>query len=76
MKQFLTNQTDDLKFTDLYGNKIPAMYLDETIKKADYYRFFSNNDPALAEYDKQMQYYWQDVYEKLVLLKLEITHPK
>ena len=54
---------------DFEGNSIEVNNLDKAIEQADAFRTYSHTDPAFAAMDKNLQAYWQDVYDKLIKLK-------
>ncbi|MBS1527517.1 MAG: hypothetical protein JST19_17855 [Bacteroidetes bacterium] len=60
-----------MKIIDLDGKVIEIENLDLAIMQADDYRHMRHNDPALTEFDKKQQAYWNDVYQKLLKLRAD-----
>ncbi len=60
-----------MKVIDLNGKEITIENLDLAILQADDYRHYQHTDPAFKLMDERQQAYWEDVYQKLVLLKTE-----
>ncbi|MGQ7856623.1 hypothetical protein ACUN24_20490 [Pedobacter sp. WC2501] len=57
-----------LKVIDLAGWPIRVDDLEAAIKQADLYRNQYHEDPRFAELDKRLRAYWEDFYQKLVVL--------
>jgi hypothetical protein len=60
-----------MKIVDLNGKPIGVKNLDLAFQQADAYRHYRHTDSAFAELDKELQAYWEDVYQKLLKLKTE-----
>jgi len=60
-----------MKIIDLDGKEIEVTDLDLAVMQADDYRHYRHTDPASAERGKQLQAYWEDLYQKLWRLKNE-----
>ncbi|RYY22605.1 MAG: hypothetical protein EOP41_07030 [Sphingobacteriaceae bacterium] len=60
-----------MKITDLDGQEIVVTDLKQAIVKADNFRRLSYIDFAFAKADLRLKAYWQDFYEKLLLLENE-----
>ena len=58
-----------MKIVDNNGKVIEVANLDLAIMQADDYRHYLHADKAFAQLDTKLQAYWQDVYQKLLLLK-------
>jgi hypothetical protein len=63
-----------MTITDLDGKKITVTDLKLAILQADDYRHYRVNDPS--EYQVDLYKYWEDVYQKLLLLDTEIQSEK
>ncbi|WP_345947715.1 hypothetical protein ABDD95_12735 [Mucilaginibacter sp. PAMB04274] len=61
-----------MQITDNTGKVIEVENLDLALMQADDYRHFRHFDTAFAETDQKSQIYWQDIYDKLLLLKEEV----
>lgn len=59
-----------MKITDLDREEIKVINLNQAIAQADDFRRLSHIDFAFAKADLKLKAYWQDVYEKLLLLKV------
>ena len=57
-----------MKITDLDGTEIEVTDLNLAIAQADDFRKLRHIDFAFAKADLRLKAYWQDVYEKLLLL--------
>lgn len=60
-----------MQITDNTGKVIEVENLDLALMQADDYRHISHFDTAYAQVDRKLQNYWQDIYDKLLLLKEE-----
>jgi hypothetical protein len=60
-----------MKIIDLNGKEITVENLDLAILQSDDYRHYLHSDPAFKQIDERQQAYWEDVYQKLILLKTE-----
>ncbi len=60
-----------MKITDLDGKKIEITDLPLAIMQADDYRHYTITDPAGQEFGARQKAYWEDVYQKLLLLEKE-----
>lgn len=58
---------------DLNGNRIEITDLQLPIMQADDYRHYTITDPAGFEFGTRQQAYWNDIYQKLLLLEKEQT---
>jgi len=58
-----------MKIVDLNGKVIEVENLDLAFQQADAYRHYRHTYKAFAQLDKELQAYWQDVYQKLFKLK-------
>lgn len=58
-----------MKIVDNNGEVIEVENLDLALMQADDYRHYRYTDTAFAQLDERLQAYWQDVYQKLLLLK-------
>ncbi|MCR8560315.1 hypothetical protein KXD93_21865 [Mucilaginibacter sp. BJC16-A38] len=59
-----------MKITDLDGKEIIVTDLLIAILQADDYRHYRVSKPS--EYDLYLCKYWEDIYQKLLLLETEI----
>ena len=59
---------------DLDGKEITVMDLQLAILQADDYRHYRVDEPS--EYQVYLYNYWEDVYQKLLLLDTEIQSRK
>jgi len=60
-----------MKIIDLDGKEIEVTDLDLAVMQADDYRHYRHTDPAFVVRDKQLQAYWEDLYQKFWRLKNE-----
>lgn len=58
-----------MKITDQNGEEIEVTDLRLAIAQADSFRHYSHKDPAHRKQDHHLKAYWQDFYEKLLLLQ-------
>lgn len=58
-----------IKVIDLAGRPIRVDDLEAAIKQADSFRNQHHEDPRFAELDKRLRAYWEDFYQKLILLR-------
>lgn len=63
-----------MKITDLEGVEITVLDLHLAILQADDYRHYRVTEPT--EYQLYLFKYWEDVYQKLLLLETEIQSKK
>jgi len=59
-----------MKITDLEGKEITVTDLRLAILQADDYRHYRVSEPS--EYQLYLYKYWEDVYQKLLLLDTEM----
>lgn len=59
-----------MKIIDIKGKVIEVKNLDLALLQADDYRYFRHTDPAFYAMDAERQTYWEDIYQKLLKLKL------
>lgn len=57
-----------MKITDQNGQQIEITDLNKAVAQANSFRTFCHQGPAQENQDRYLQAYWQDVYEKLLLL--------
>lgn len=60
-----------MKIVDNNGKVIEVENLELALMQADDYRHYRHTDEAFAQLDDKLQAYWQDVYQKLLLLKVK-----
>lgn len=58
-----------MKITGLRGKQIEVTDLKLAIAQADSFRQLSHKDPAQRKQGHHLKAYWQDFYEKLLLLQ-------
>jgi hypothetical protein len=58
-----------MKVIDLAGRPIRVSDLEAAIKEADRFRNQYHEDPRFAELDKRLRAYWEDFYQKLIVLR-------
>jgi len=58
-----------LKVIDFAGRPIRVNDLEAAIKEADRFRNQYHEDPRFAALDKRLRAYWEDFYQKLILLR-------
>jgi hypothetical protein len=63
-----------MKINDLDGQEIEITDLAMALLQADDYRHYQLSDPAAAKLNARQQAYWEDFYQKLVLLDAAIKH--
>ncbi|WET69051.1 3-isopropylmalate dehydratase [Sphingobacterium sp.] len=61
-----------MKTTDLNGLEITVTDLDKAIEQADNFKDLQHNPPV--PYDKEIQKYWTDIYNKLLDLKSKLNN--
>lgn len=57
--------------TDLNGNQLEIENLQLAVMQADDYRHYRHSDPQYNEADNKRQVYWEDIYQKLLVLQQE-----
>ncbi|MCS3732350.1 hypothetical protein [Mucilaginibacter dorajii] len=60
-----------MKIIDLDGKEMTVTDLELAIMQADDYRHYRHTDPSFKLLDEGLQAYWEDVYQKLLMLKNE-----
>lgn len=60
-----------MKIIDLEGKEMIVTDLELAIMQADDYRHYRHTDPSFKLLDEGLQTYWEDVYQKLLILKNE-----
>jgi hypothetical protein len=58
-----------LKVIDFSGRPIRVNDLESAIKEADRFRNQYDEDPRFEALDKRLREYWEDFYQKLILLR-------
>jgi len=58
-----------MKITDIRGKQIEVTDRKLAIAQADSFRHYSHERPARRKQDHHLKAYWQDFYEKLLLLQ-------
>ena len=58
-----------MNIIDLYGKKIEVTDLQLAILQADDYRHYTLTEPGAQEFGAKQKSYWEDVYQKLLLLE-------
>jgi len=58
-----------MQITDADGKTIMITDLNKALAQAKMFKSFRHDDKAFAELDKRLQFYWSDVYSKLLQLK-------
>ncbi|NHA03309.1 hypothetical protein G7092_05870 [Mucilaginibacter sp. HC2] len=58
-----------MKIIDLHGKEITVTDLNLAILQADDYRHYRHTDPTFSLLDEELRAYWEDVYQKLMLLR-------
>jgi len=58
-----------MKVIDLAGRPIRVDDLEAAIKQADRYRNQYHEDSRFAALDKRLRAYWEDFYQKLIVLR-------
>ncbi|ARS40299.1 hypothetical protein CA265_11800 [Sphingobacteriaceae bacterium GW460-11-11-14-LB5] len=54
---------------DFAGRSIRVNDLEAAIKEADHFRNLYHEDPRFSELDKRLRAYWEDFYQKLIVLR-------
>ncbi len=62
-----------MKVTDLNGCQIEVTDLKEAIRIAKRCTKYRHEDKSFSEFDKRRKTYWMDMYEKLTVLKKQLT---
>ncbi|PWN64118.1 hypothetical protein [Chryseobacterium viscerum] len=62
-----------MKLIDINGHTIVVTNLDEAIEMAEEYKDYRHEDKRFTDFDKRMNLYWTDFYEKLRQLKSKQT---
>ncbi|MDB5131993.1 MAG: hypothetical protein JWR02_1742 [Mucilaginibacter sp.] len=57
-----------MKITDINGFNLEIENLQLAIMQADDYRHYAHLNPKHLSVDERLQTYWEDVYQKLLLL--------
>ncbi|MFA6084797.1 hypothetical protein [Mucilaginibacter sp.] len=60
-----------MTITDQNGKIITIENLELAILQADDYRHYRHVDPSFKSLDEGLQVYWEDVYQKLMELRIE-----
>ncbi|MES2060466.1 MAG: hypothetical protein V4456_01000 [Bacteroidota bacterium] len=60
-----------MTITDQNGKIITIKNLELAILQADDYRHYRHVDPSFKSLDEGFQAYWEDVYQKLMELRIE-----
>jgi hypothetical protein len=60
-----------LKVTDINGKVIEISDLDLAIIQADDFRHYSTTQPEQIDFVLKQQAYWEDIYQKLILLQAD-----
>jgi hypothetical protein len=62
-----------MKVTDLNGCQIEVTDLEEAIQITAEYKEYRHKDKGFSEFDKRQKVYWVDMYEKLKVIKEQLT---
>jgi hypothetical protein len=62
-----------MKIIDLNGQEIEVTDLALAIMQADDNCHYRHSDPAFAIHDERLNKYWEDFYQKLLLLQEGLT---
>jgi hypothetical protein len=62
-----------MKIIDINGYSIEVTNLDNAIKIAKEYKTYRHEDKCFSDFDKRLNTYWIDFYEKLLKLKAQQT---
>ena len=60
-----------MNITDINGKVIEISDLDLAIIQADDFRHYSTTQPGQVEFVLKQQAYWEDIYQKLILLQAD-----
>jgi hypothetical protein len=60
-----------MEIADLEGKEITVTDLPIALMQADDYRYYRVSNPS--EHDLYLYKYWEDIYQKLLLLEMELT---
>ena len=60
-----------MNIIDLNGKVIDIENLDLAFQQADDYRHYRHSNSAFAELDNRLQAYWEDLYQKLLQIKIQ-----
>ena len=60
-----------MEIIDLNGKKLKVTDLQLAILQADEYRHYTLTDPVGREFTNKQWAYWEDIYQKLLLLEKE-----
>ncbi|SHM73391.1 hypothetical protein [Flavobacterium xanthum] len=55
-----------MKVEDKDGENTTVTNLPEALKQSDYFRNFAHTEQAFKRFDKELQAYWQDLYDKFL----------
>lgn len=58
-----------MKVIDLAGRPIRVTDLEAAIRQADSFRNQYHEDTRFTELDKRLRAYWEDFYQKLIVLR-------
>ena len=62
-----------MEIIDINDHTIVVNNLDEAILMAEEYKDYKHENRRFADFDKRMNVYWTDLYEKLLQLKSKQT---
>lgn len=62
-----------MKVADLNGCLIEISNLDEAIKITKQYKEYQHEDKTYSDFDIRQKAYWEDMYEKLIAIKEQLT---
>lgn len=54
---------------DIYGTEIHVTDLTIALLQADDFRHYETSDPAHAAFFERQRVYWEDIYQKILLLE-------
>ena len=57
-----------IKIIDMHGREIGVTDLNLALIQADDFRHYATTDPSRFDFFQKQRAYWQDIYEKLLLL--------
>jgi hypothetical protein len=60
-----------MEIADLEGKEITVTDLPIALMQTDDYRYYRVSNPS--EHDLYLYKYWEDIYQKLLLLEMELT---
>jgi hypothetical protein len=64
---------ESLKIIDLNGEELVVVDLKAAMEQANRFRRYRHVDKSFKQFDKKQRAYWEDVYNKLLLVK-DIVH--